>query len=228
MRVMIEQTAPATATLPQISLSIERAPEPHFAYDFTKRAIDIVFAAAMLVLLLPVFAAIALLIVVTSGRPVFFSQKRLGLGGEAFDCLKFRTMVPDAEARRDQVLSLNTTGGPAFKHPDDPRLTAIGRFLRKTSLDELPQFLNILMGNMSLAGPRPLPVYENQYVGNQSRRLSVKPGLTCSWQISGRSGITFDRWMEMDIEYVETRSVLLDLNILMRTPLAVITARGAM
>ena len=224
---MMEQVA-QPATPPQIALSVERAPEPHFGYDFAKRSLDILFAATMLVLLLPVFAVIALVILVTSGRPIFFSQKRLGLGGEEFDCLKFRTMVPDAEARRAQVLSLNTTGGPAFKHPDDPRLTSIGRFLRKTSLDELPQFLNILIGNMSLVGPRPLPVYENQYVGDQSRRLSVKPGLTCSWQISGRSGITFDRWMEMDVEYVETRTVLKDLNILLRTPLAVITARGAM
>jgi lipopolysaccharide/colanic/teichoic acid biosynthesis glycosyltransferase len=227
MRVMMEQAA-QTSALPQISLSVERAPEPHFGYDFLKRAMDIFVTAILLILLLPAFVAISLIILVTNGRPIFFSQKRLGLGGEAFDCLKFRTMVPDAEARRAEVLSLNTTGGPAFKHPNDPRLTGIGRFLRKTSLDELPQFLNILFGDMSLVGPRPLPVYENQYVGEQSRRLSVKSGLTCSWQISGRSGITFDRWMEMDVEYVDTRSIPQDIIILLKTPLAVITARGAM
>jgi len=126
------------------------------------------------------------------------------------------------------VLHLNTTGGPAFKHPQDPRLTRIGKWLRAYSIDELPQAWNILRGDMALVGPRALPIVENVYEGRQAERLSVPPGLTCTWQVSGRSEITFDRWMEMDLEYVDHRTIWRDIVLLARTPLAVLGRRGAM
>jgi lipopolysaccharide/colanic/teichoic acid biosynthesis glycosyltransferase len=136
-------------------------------------------------------------------------------------------MVRDAEARRPEVVHLNVVNGPAFKHPNDPRVTPIGRWLRAASIDELPQAINVLRGEMSLVGPRPLPVIENQYDGDQALRLAVKPGLTCIWQISGRSNVQFDQWMEMDVEYVRTRSLAKDIELIARTVPAVFSVRGA-
>ncbi len=136
-------------------------------------------------------------------------------------------MVPDAEARRDEVLHLNTTGGPAFKHPNDPRVTPLGRILRVYSIDELPQLWCVIVGDMSLVGPRALPIVENRYEGEQAQRLSVKPGLTCTWQITGRSDTPWDGWMAMDLEYVRCRSLAKDVALLLQTPVAVLAKRGA-
>ena len=190
--------------------------------------VDVTGALAVLIVSSPVWITAILGILFTSGRPIFFAQQRLGYRGRPFTCWKLRTMVPDAESRRDEVLHLNTTKGPAFKHPEDPRLTMIGKWLRAYSIDELPQAWNVLRGEMSLVGPRALPIVENVYEGRQAERLSVTPVLTCTWQVSGRSEIAFDRWMEMDLEYVDRRSIWRDLVLLARTPLAVLGRRGAM
>jgi lipopolysaccharide/colanic/teichoic acid biosynthesis glycosyltransferase len=211
----------------EIELSIASAPEPHRGYDAGKRMLDILGALVLLSLTFPVMIVAAFAILATSGRPVLFRQRRLGLGGRVFLCLKFRTMVRDAEAKRVEVLHMNIVDGPAFKLLDDPRLTKVGKWLRKTSIDELPQAFNILRGDMSLVGPRPLPIIENCYIGEQALRLSVKPGLTCIWQTSGRSKVTFDEWMSMDLEYVRCRSWLMDLQLLIRTVPVVLSARGA-
>lgn len=205
--------------------AVDEAAEPHPFYNAVTRALDIVLSLAALLVLLPVFAVIAVLNARTG--PVFFRQRRLGKGGREFVCLKFRSMVPGAENMRDALLHLNITKGPTFKHPEDPRVTTLGRFLRKTSMDELPQFINVLRGEMSLVGPRPLAVEENCYSGRQALRLSVKPGLTGIWQVSGRSNVDFDQWMEMDLLYVETRSVLLDLKLIVLTLPAILRRDGA-
>jgi lipopolysaccharide/colanic/teichoic acid biosynthesis glycosyltransferase len=219
---------PSVAPPVFFELDVAPAPEPHPGFNGIKRAMDVAGAVAVLLLASPILVASIIGILVTSGRPIFFGQQRLGYRGRAFTCWKLRTMVPDAESRRDEVLKLNTTGGPAFKSPEDPRLTRIGKWLRAYSIDELPQAWNILRGDMSLVGPRALPIVENVYEGRQAERLSVRPGLTCTWQVSGRSQITFDRWMEMDLEYVDGRSVWRDIVLLARTPLAVVARRGAM
>ncbi len=207
--------------------SIPPAPEPHFGYDAGKRALDVACALILLIATAPVALSAMFAILVTSGRPVFFLQERLGVGGVAFRCAKFRTMVVDAEARKGELIHLNTTGGPAFKHPNDPRVEPVGRWLRAWSIDELPQLWNVLRGEMSMVGPRPLPTTENRYQGDQWRRLSVKPGLTGAWQTSGRSGVRWDEWMEMDLAYVRDRSLLVDLRIMLKTPVVVLTRRGA-
>lgn len=209
-------------------LDVAPAPSPHLGYGALTRALDILGAGLMLLVSAPLILISIAAILITSGRPIFFGQQRLGYRGRAFTCWKLRTMTPDAESRRDEVLHLNTTEGPAFKHPEDPRLTRIGKWLRAYSVDELPQAWSILRGDMSLVGPRALPIIENVYQGRQAERLSVRPGLTCTWQVSGRSEITFDRWMEMDLEYVDHRSIWRDLVLLARTPLAVLSRRGAM
>ena len=211
----------------EIALRVAHAPEPHLGYNAGKRLLDIVGALTLVVLTSPVMAVAALLILLTSGRPVFFGQKRMGIGGSVFTCWKLRTMVKDAEARRDEVLHLSVVDGPAFKAPEDPRVTRAGRWLRRLSVDELPQALNVLRGEMSLVGPRPLPVVENRYRGDQALRLSVKPGLTCVWQTSGRSGVTFNEWMAMDLAYVRDRSWLTDIALILRTIPAVLSSRGA-
>lgn len=210
-----------------VRFDIERAPEPHPLYTASKRAIDIVGSVVLLLVTSPLLIGGALLILVTSGRPIFFGQERLGLQGRPFRSWKLRTMVRDAESRRNEVLALNTTGGPTFKAPADPRVTRVGRRLRAYSIDELPQLWNVLVGQMSLVGPRPLPTIENVYEGRQAERLSVKPGVTCIWQVSGRSRVRFERWMEMDLEYVDRRSLWRDVVLLLKTPLAVLTRRGA-
>jgi lipopolysaccharide/colanic/teichoic acid biosynthesis glycosyltransferase len=208
-------------------LLVDDAGEPHFAYSFAKRTIDLVGALTLLVVLSPILLLAAALVLSTSGRPLLFGQERIGYRGRPFTFWKLRTMVPDAESRRDEVLALNTTNGPTFKAHKDPRVTRVGRWLRTFSIDEIPQLWNVLLGDMSLVGPRPLPTIENVYTGRQSERLSVKPGVTCIWQVSGRSAIGFDRWMQMDLEYVDHRSTWRDILLLLRTPIAVITRRGA-
>jgi lipopolysaccharide/colanic/teichoic acid biosynthesis glycosyltransferase len=212
----------------EIQLTVPLAAEPHFAYNFLKRVMDIAGALVLLFFLCVPMMAIAFAIKLTSPGPVLFKQRRLGRGGKAFWCLKFRTMVKDAEQRQAEVQHMNTTNGPTFKHPEDPRITTLGHTLRRWSLDELPQVWNILTGEMSLVGPRSLPVAQNRYEPGQEIRLSVKPGLTCIWQVSGRSTVSFDRWMEMDAEYVRTRRLLKDVQLVLQTFPAVISGNGAM
>ena len=179
-------------------------------------------------LLLPLLIAIALSIAIAAGRPVLFVQPRAGLGGRSFRVLKFRTMIRGAEALQDELLSQNEMAGPVFKLSDDPRVTRLGRILRVTSLDELPQLFNVLSGSMSLIGPRPLPLLQQEQIrGWQRRRLSMKPGISGLWQVSGRNELTFEEWMLLDLKYVDEWSLWLDLSIVLRTIPVVISGRGA-
>jgi exopolysaccharide biosynthesis polyprenyl glycosylphosphotransferase len=194
-----------------------------------KRLVDTTISLIALIVLAPLMLAVAILIKVTSPGPVFFAQDRVGMNQRRFRIYKFRSMVVDAEARKKELQHLNEIAdGPAFKMKDDPRITRIGRFIRKTSIDELPQLFNVLHGEMSLVGPRPpLPDEVKRYEWLFRKRLSVKPGITCVWQISGRSNTTFERWMEMDNEYIENWSIWLDMKILVKTVPAVLFGRGA-
>jgi exopolysaccharide biosynthesis polyprenyl glycosylphosphotransferase len=194
-----------------------------------KRVIDVVGSAVLLVLLAPVLLLAALLIKLTSPGPVMFIQQRLGLNKRHFGIYKFRTMVADAEKRMKEIEHLNEVSGPVFKIKNDPRITSIGKFLRKTSIDELPQLLNVFKGDMSLVGPRPLPIrdYEGFSEDWQRRRFSVRPGITCLWQIGGRSGISFEKWMELDLQYIDKWSLWLDFEILVKTIPAVLKGSGA-
>ncbi len=193
-----------------------------------KRLLDMTLGLAALILLSPVFALIALLIVVNSPGPVIFRQRRVGRGGRAFAMYKFRSMQHDAEQHLHRLLPLNEADGPVFKLRQDPRVTRMGRFLRSWSLDELPQFFNVLRGEMSLVGPRPpLPQEVAQYGPRELRRLQVKPGMTCLWQILGRSDVSFDEWITLDLEYISNWSIWLDLSILLHTIPAVLSRRGA-
>jgi len=194
-----------------------------------KRAIDILVSFLALLFVSPVLVICAALIKITSRGPVLFFQRRLGLNKRHFNVCKFRTMVVDAEKRMSEVEHLNEVSGPVFKIKNDPRVTPLGRFLRKTSIDELPQLWNVLKGDMSLVGPRPLPVrdYEGFSKDWQRRRFSVRPGITCLWQIKGRSSIPFEQWMELDLQYIDKWSLWLDLEILLRTIPAVLRGSGA-
>lgn len=193
-----------------------------------KRAIDVVASLAAIALLSPLLALTALLVKVTSPGPLLFAQERVGLHGRRFHMLKFRSMYQDAEARKQELLDRNEMDGPVFKIKNDPRITSIGRFIRKFSIDELPQLFNILRGEMSLVGPRPpLPNEVAEYQRWQRRRLSMKPGLTCLWQVSGRNDIDFETWMRLDMEYIDNWSLFLDLKILFKTIPVVVLARGA-
>ena len=194
-----------------------------------KRLIDLVGSFALLVLLAPLFLFISILIKLDSPGSVFFVQERMGYNKRRFRMIKFRTMVSDAEARLKDIEHLNEKSGPIFKIKKDPRITRLGRFLRKSSLDELPQLINVVFGDMSLVGPRPLSIRDALGLEEswQKRRFSVRPGLTCLWQISGRSNLTFEQWMKLDLEYIDHWSLLLDCQILMKTVPAVLTSRGA-
>jgi exopolysaccharide biosynthesis polyprenyl glycosylphosphotransferase len=193
-----------------------------------KRVLDTALSVIVLLLLLPVMLLVALLIKLTSPGPVLFVQNRVGMNQRQFKLYKFRSMVVNAEERKSDILHLNERDGPVFKIENDPRITPIGRFLRKTSIDELPQLFNVISGEMSLVGPRPpLPEEVKRYEWLFRKRLSVKPGITCIWQISGRNHVSFDRWMQMDHEYVENWSLWLDLKILLKTIPAVLFSRGA-
>ena len=194
-----------------------------------KRVFDFFLSLALIVSLSPVMLLAALLIRCTSPGPVFFVQERIGLNKRRFGILKFRTMFPDAEKRMAELEHLNEASGPVFKIRNDPRITPIGRFLRKTSIDELPQLFNVLVGDMSLVGPRPLPVREYRGFDKNwhRRRFSVLPGITCLWQISGRSKISFDKWMELDMQYIDNWSLWLDLKILLVTIPIVLKGSGA-
>lgn len=212
---------PAPAHAPLESLFLQRV-------SIGKRTVDVIGAAVGLLVLLPLLPLVALAIKLNSPGPVFFKQRRAGWGGYPFFMWKFRTMVADAESRKAALLANSEQDGPAFKIRRDPRVTTVGRFLRTTSIDELPQLWNVLRGEMSLVGPRPLPCGEADRCARwQRRRLDVVPGLTCIWQISGRSAVSFDEWVRMDLEYIETRSMASDLRLLLATVPAVVLRKGA-
>jgi len=194
-----------------------------------KRLLDAVGSLALIIVLAPVLAMVALAIKLTSDGSVFFLQERMGYNKRKFLIYKFRTMIPDAEKMMAELEGLNEVSGPAFKISRDPRITRIGRFLRRTCIDELPQLINVLNGDMGLVGPRPLPVrdYHGFSEDWQRRRFSVKPGMTCLWQIAGRETISFEEWMKLDLKYLDEWSLWLDLKILVRTIPAVVRGSGA-
>ena len=187
-------------------------------YDIIKRLIDIICSFMGLLALSPLFIIIAIIIKFTSKGPVFFSQKRVGKYGREFYMYKFRSMVVNAEELKEKLAAQNEMSGPMFKMKDDPRVTKVGKFIRKTSIDELPQLWNVLKGDMSLVGPRPsLPKEVAQFEDWMHRRLEVKPGLTCYWQVSGRNNIDFEDWMKLDIRYVEERNLWIDIKLILKT-----------
>jgi exopolysaccharide biosynthesis polyprenyl glycosylphosphotransferase len=193
-----------------------------------KRLFDLAVSFAALVLMAPVLGLTALAIRLDSAGPVYFRQRRVGLNGRTFDMLKFRSMYADAEQRLEALKAFNEMSGPVFKMSNDPRITRVGRFIRRTSIDELPQFWNVLRGEMSVVGPRPpVPSEVKQYKRWQRRRLSVKPGITCTWQVSGRNDIDFEQWMKLDLAYIDSWSLWQDVRIVARTIPAVLRARGA-
>ncbi|HTW79608.1 MAG TPA: sugar transferase [Terracidiphilus sp.] len=194
-----------------------------------KRSLDIGISSVLLLLLSPLFSLVGILIKLTSRGPVFFRQTRMGLNKRTFTMYKFRTMVENAEQLQDRLLPMNEMSGPAFKIRSDPRITPLGRILRKTSIDELPQLFNVLTGDMSLVGPRAMSLRDYQLfeVDWQRRRFCVKPGITCLWQVRGRNSIPFEQWMELDMQYIDTWSIWLDLKILMQTVPAVLRGTGA-
>ncbi|MFO1077008.1 MAG: sugar transferase [Planctomycetota bacterium] len=202
-------------------------PQNHGVGQAVKRFIDVVGASLGLLVLLPVFISCAIAVKLSSPGAVFFRQRRVGKNGETFTCLKFRTMRVGAHAQQELLRAASTQDGPAFKIPDDPRVTPAGRFLRKFSLDELPQLLNVLVGDMSIVGPRPpIPSEVAKYTWWQRRRIAVKPGLTCVWQVWGRNRVSFKRWVEMDIFYIDNWSVWLDLKLIAHTFRAVLHGTG--
>ena len=194
-----------------------------------KRAFDVTLTLLSMPFILPILAVAAVAIKLDSHGPVFFVQQRVGLRKHPFPMFKFRSMYPDAEARMSEIEHLNEAEGPIFKIRDDPRVTRVGRFLRKTSIDELPQLLNVLRGEMSLVGPRPMSIRDVDLFdrGIQRKRFSVKPGITCLWQVSGRSDLPFEEWLELDLEYIKRWSLWLDFKILLRTIPAVLRGEGA-
>ncbi len=207
-----------------LTFETNRLKEPEL---LVKRLLDIFVSSAALILFSPLFLVIAILIKLTYDGPVFFKQARSGRNGREFTLYKFRSMTPNAESQLEDLQTLNEMTGPVFKITNDPRVTKIGRFLRKTSLDEFPQFWNVIKGDMSIVGPRPpLPKEVGQYEPWQRRRLSMKPGITCIWQVSGRNKISFEDWMKMDLQYIDRWSLWLDFKIILLTFKAVFGASG--
>lgn len=199
----------------------------HYLMLKMKRAFDIVFSLVVVIVLSPFYLLIAMLIWFDDAGPVLFVQERVGLNGRRFNCLKFRTMVVNAEALKEGLMAQNEQSGPVFKMKYDPRVTRIGRVLRRTSLDELPQFFNVLWGDMSVVGPRPpVPSEVVQYESYQNRRLSMKPGITCIWQVSGRNNISFEDWVKLDMQYIDNWSFRLDLVIILKTIRVIINGNG--
>ncbi len=204
-------------------------PKAKPVYDACKRIFDVVFATLALIVLSPVFLVVILSIWISDGRPAFFIQERMTKNARIFRMYKFRTMCRDAEAKLPQLMDRNEMTGPAFKLKDDPRVTKIGKFLRKTSIDELPQLINVIKGDMSIIGPRPpLPREVAQYNSYQLHRLDVKSGLACYHECRGRSEATdFDKWVASDLAYIQERSFLTDLKIIFWTIKMVLTGKGA-
>lgn len=201
---------------------------PSGVYSLLKRGLDIVLALMALIALSPIFALIALTIYLYDRGPIFYKQQRVGFGGVPFTFYKFRSMVVNADALKAKLAAQNEASGPIFKMKNDPRITPIGRWIRKTSLDEIPQFWNVLKGDLSLVGPRPhLQSEIDSYPEYPQARFSVMPGLICFREIRGRSGLTFEQWLALDMEYVDSRSFLVDLKILLLAVPAILLGRGA-
>ncbi len=207
-----------------------QTPAPKPAYEVCKRIFDLVMSTFALIVLSPVFLAVAIAIKIEDGGSVFYSQTRLTKGGKMFKMFKFRSMCPNAHQMLDSLRDLNEMNGPAFKIKDDPRITKVGKFIRKTSIDELPQLVNIIMGDMSIIGPRPpLPEEVAQYTPYQMHRLDVKTGLACYHECQGRSeDKDFDKWVESDLRYIRERSMLTDIKVIFLTIRVVLTGEGAM
>ena len=203
------------------------AVQHNYFFIKVKDIMDIMLSVLALFFLLPFLAIIAVLIKLEDGGPVFFRQERIGLNGRRFNCYKFRSMVINAEDLISELMDKNESDGPTFKIEKDPRITRLGRILRKTSLDELPQFYNVIKGEMSIVGPRPPLLKEvQQYEPAQLRRLSMKPGITCIWQVKGRNIVSFQEWMRMDLEYIDTWSIWLDIKIMFATVGVIFKANG--
>lgn len=214
---------------PATQAAAERLRTGRYVYRFVKRAFDIVFSLLVLVCLCWLFAIVAIAIKLDDPEgPVVFKQTRVGRGGKEFQMYKFRSMVADAEERLDALRALNEKTGPVFKLHDDPRVTRVGRVIRKVSIDELPQFVNVLRGDLSVVGPRPaLPREVAEYTDRDRQRLSVKQGLTCYWQVQpNRDDVTFDEWVDLDLRYIRECSPLVDFNVIARTVVCVVAGRG--
>lgn len=222
--------AAAIAEDPEVTQAAKELREGRLVYRVLKRGFDVVFSAAVLLLLSWLFLIVAIAIKIDDpSGPVFFGQERVGRDGRRFRMWKFRSMCVDAEARLEELQARNEKTGPVFKMKDDPRVTRVGRIIRKTSVDELPQFLNVFLGDMSVVGPRPaLPREVAAYTARQEQRLLVKPGMTCYWQTRrNRDAITFDEWVEMDLLYIKKCSVWSDLKLIVQTVGVVLTAQGS-
>ena len=219
--------APPTAHL--LPVYLRSTVGPSAAYLTAKRLLDVVASITLLAVLSPLFLVVALCVKLTDGGPVFFRQKRVGLHGRVFDFFKFRSMIVDAEARKAELLKQNRHANSiTFKMCRDPRVTWVGRIMRKTSIDELPQLWNVLIGEMTLVGPRPAVVAEVQrYTARERRRLAVTPGLTCVWQVSGRADLDFQQQVELDVRYIRERSLWLDFKLMLLTVPAVLSGKGA-
>ena len=193
-----------------------------------KRSVDIILGSTILLLVLPIMMALVVAIKLNSAGPVLFVQRRVGKGGKIFRLYKFRSMIIDAEDLKTTLQNLNEKDGPIFKMVADPRITTVGKFMRRHSLDELPQLFNVIFNDMSLVGPRPpLPEEVVNYEPWHLKRLAVKPGLTCTWQISGRSNLSFEEWMRLDVAYIDNWSISLDLKLIWKTIRVVLNADGA-
>lgn len=217
-------------TLPDNREKDYQAPAPKPVYDFFKRVFDLVMSTFALIVLSPVFLAVSIAIKIEDGGKAFYSQTRLTKGGKEFKMYKFRSMCPDADQKLEALLKYNEMEGPAFKIENDPRITKVGHFIRKTSIDELPQLINIIKGDMTIIGPRPpLPREVAQYTPYQMHRLDVKTGLACYHECQGRSGDkNFDNWVESDLKYIRERSMLTDIKVILWTIRVVLTGKGAM
>nr|WP_077848117.1 sugar transferase [Clostridium puniceum] len=187
-------------------------------YEFLKRIIDIICSSIGLIVLMPILLVVAIIIKIESKGPIIFEQDRVGKYGKVFKMYKFRSMVSNAEELKEKLADENERTGPMFKMKNDPRVTHIGKFIRKTSIDELPQLVNILKGEMSIVGPRPSLLKEvKQFEDWMLKRLNVKPGLTCYWQVAGRNDIEFEEWMKLDVKYVNERNILIDSILILKT-----------
>lgn len=202
----------------QVGGITEEAKNKHVFYNVIKRLIDIIASACGIIVLSPILLIVSILIKVESKGPIIFAQERVGKDLKTFKMYKFRSMVNDAEELKEKLMQYNQMSGPMFKMDNDPRVTKMGKIIRKTSIDELPQLINVIKGDMSLVGPRPsLPKEVEEFEPWMKKRFEVKPGLTCYWQVSGRNNIDFEDWMKLDIKYIEDKNLLLDIKLIVKT-----------